>query len=164
MVTGAFIKTTRITNSVLLYICACMLSIMMLLGAADILGRYFFNRPIVGTFEIFEILLPGIVLLGLGFTQAGRAHIKVDMVVGRLPPRMRTLADLCTTTMALAASLLMLWQGIVTASLYYHQNRLISNIHVPMYLPHLFVPLGALALCAVLVVQMLELLTKLRED
>jgi TRAP-type transport system small permease protein len=161
--TGALIKATKILNTILMYVCVCMLFVMMLLGSADILGRYFFNRPILGTFEIFEILLPGIVLLGLGFTQADKAHITVDMLVDRLPRRMRTLTDFCTTIMALVMSMLILWRGTMTALLYFNQNRLISNIHVPMYLPHLFVPLGALALCAVLVVQMLQLLTNLRE-
>jgi TRAP-type C4-dicarboxylate transport system permease small subunit len=160
---GALIKATKLLNTILMHICVCMLFIMMLLGGVDVLGRYFLNRPILGTFEIFEILLPGIVLLGLGFTQADKAHITVNILVDRLPRRMRTLTDFCTTIMALVMSILILWRGIVTALLYSNQNRLISNIHVPMYLPHLFVALGFLALCAVLVVQMLQSLTKLRE-
>ena len=47
---------------------------MMLLGTADVTGRYIFNKPILGTAEIFGILLPAIVLLGLAYTQEAQAH------------------------------------------------------------------------------------------
>ena len=59
-------KGVRLTNSAVKYVCASLLFFMMALGTVDVIGRYLFNNPILGTLEVFEILLPAIVLLGLG--------------------------------------------------------------------------------------------------
>ncbi len=145
------------------YVCIGMLFIMMLLGSADVIGRYIFSKPVTGTFEIFEILLPGIVLLSLGATQAAGAHIRIETFVRYLPPRLRTATDFGTTLLSLAISILILWRGFLIALVYWHQGRVIPNIWVPMFLPRLFVPLGALGLCSALVVQLIQQAAKLRE-
>ena len=76
-------KGVRLINSALRYVCMSLLFFMMALGTCDVLGRYLFNKPILGTFEIFEILLPAIVLLGLGYTQESNAHVRVEIFVSR---------------------------------------------------------------------------------
>jgi TRAP-type C4-dicarboxylate transport system permease small subunit len=159
----ALTKPAKIANNILAYVCAGMLFAMMLLGSADVIGRFLFNKPIVGSLEIFEILLPGIVLLALGYTQAAGAHVRVEILLSRLPPRSQASLNFVTRLVALVISILILWRGVLVALTYRHQDRLISNIGVPMFLPQLFVPLGALGICAVLVVQMLQFLAKLRE-
>ena len=41
-------------NSALKYVCMTLLFFMMVLGTCDVMGRYLFNKPILGTLEIFE--------------------------------------------------------------------------------------------------------------
>jgi TRAP-type C4-dicarboxylate transport system permease small subunit len=157
----ALAKGIHLISSALRYICMCLLFFMMALGTCDVLGRYLFNKPIVGTFEIFEILLPAIVLLGLGYTQEKNAHVRVELFISRLPFRKQTILDFVTNGLALFMSVLILWRGWVLATGYWRVGRMIPTIRVPMFLPQLLVPLGALMLVLVLIGQMVQYIVQL---
>jgi TRAP-type C4-dicarboxylate transport system permease small subunit len=156
-------KGVSLMNSALKYVCVGLLLFMMGLGTADVIGRYLFNNPILGTLEIFEILLPAIVLLGLGYTQENRGHVTMELLVTQLSPRTKTILEIATNACALVISVLILWRGWILTSLYWHMGRTIPTIDVPMFLPQLFVPLGALMLSLVLMVQMLENIIQLKK-
>ncbi len=57
------------------------LAIIMLLTFCDVIGRYVFNAPIVGTVEVTELLMGMMVYLGVGMTTHVRGHIRVDIVI-----------------------------------------------------------------------------------
>ena len=94
---------------------AFALAIMMLLTFADVIGRYFFDAPIVGTVEITELLMGLIIYTGVGMTTFARGHIQVDIVVGYLSPRRRAIADLLALSVTIAFSLLIFWQLCIKA-------------------------------------------------
>jgi TRAP-type C4-dicarboxylate transport system permease small subunit len=151
----------RLINIALRYVCMSLLFFMMGLGTCDVLGRYLFNKPILGTYEIFEILLPAIVLLGLGYTQGNNAHVRVEIFLSRLSSRRQTILNFVTNGLALLISVLILWRGWVLTIAYWRMGRTIPTIEVPMFLPQLLVPLGALLLILVLIVQMLQYIVQL---
>jgi C4-dicarboxylate transporter, DctQ subunit len=155
-------KSVRLINKALKYVCMGILFFMMALGTVDVFGRYLFNNPILGTLEVFEILLPAIVLLGLAYTQENQAHVRVEILVSHLSPRTQTVLGLITNGLALLLSAMILWRGWVLVIGYWHMGRTIPTIRVPMFLPQLLVPLGALILCLVLIVQMLQSVIQLR--
>ena len=154
-------KGVKLMNSAAKYVCVGLLFFMMALGTVDVLSRYLFNRPILGTLEIFEILLPAIVLLGLGYTQENRAHVRMEILVSHLSSRTQTFLNLLTNACALFISILILSRGWMLTIRYWHMGRTIPTIEVPMFLPQLLVPLGALILSLVLIVQMLQDITEL---
>lgn len=57
---------------------------MMLLITIDVGGRYLFNRPLVGSQEIVEMLMIVTVFFGLSYTQKHYGHVGVDLVPGAL--------------------------------------------------------------------------------
>jgi len=59
---------------------------MLLLVAANVIGRYLFNAPITGAFEITESLLVVGIMLGLALTQYHDGHIRVTILTRRMPP------------------------------------------------------------------------------
>ncbi|HJX12427.1 MAG TPA: TRAP transporter small permease [Dehalococcoidales bacterium] len=141
------------------WLCVVILFGMMLLGTGDVLGRYLLNKPITGTYETFGFLLPALVLLGLGYTQAARAHVRIELVITRMPPRLRNAVGIFTTVIALGIACLIFWQGLGLSIKYWHLGKMIDTIHLPIYIPQLVVPIGALALSFVLLVQLLEYIT-----
>jgi len=66
---------------------AVSIFIMLLLVVANVIGRYAFNAPITGAFEITESLLVVIIMLGLALTQFHDGHIRVTILTRRLPRR-----------------------------------------------------------------------------
>jgi TRAP-type C4-dicarboxylate transport system permease small subunit len=153
----------RLINSTMRNVCMSLLFFMMLLGTVDVSGRYLFNHPILGTFEVFEILLPAIVLLGLGYTQGNKAHVRMEILVSRLSSRAQMILNLFTNGCALLISVLIFCRGWVLVTEYWRMGRTIPTIGVPMSLPQCLVPLGAFMLSLVLIGQMVQYLIQLRE-
>lgn len=58
----------------------------MALVVANIIGRYLFNKPVVGTLEFTESLLVLIIFCSVALTQYEGGHIRVNLITRRLPP------------------------------------------------------------------------------
>jgi TRAP-type C4-dicarboxylate transport system permease small subunit len=67
--------------------------IMMVSITADVSGRYLFNSPILGTTELNRTLLVYVVCFALGYTELRKRHIRVEMVLSRLPLKAKTLVE-----------------------------------------------------------------------
>ena len=160
---GGFEKGIKKMSNILMYMGTSMLLVMMFFGTADVIGRYLFNSPIIGTIEVFEILLPIISLLGLAYTQKEKGHIRVDLLYSRFPRRPQAVIGLGITIWSILLFILIAWQGTLTAISYREQERLISNIHIPIYLIQLLVPLGAVALCLVLIIDLIHFVIDIRK-
>jgi TRAP-type C4-dicarboxylate transport system permease small subunit len=63
-------------------IAAFVLALMMVLTVADVIGRYFFNRPIKGTWELVGLLLVCAGTWGLAYCQMEKAHISITIMEG----------------------------------------------------------------------------------
>ncbi len=53
---------------------------MMLLTFADVVGRYLFNRPITGSFEVTELLLLVLIFAGLPLVSHADEHVTMDFI------------------------------------------------------------------------------------
>lgn len=158
-----FEKWVRTLSKSLMYLCSFLLAVMLFLSTMDVIGRYLLNRPIVGALETLEILLPAIVLLSLAYTQQEKAHVTVDILVSHLPQKPRAILGVITTGWALALFAIIFWQGILQVFLYRQTQMVIPNIEVPMFLPRILVPIGALSICLVLIVDLLQCVRELRK-
>lgn len=64
-----------------------VLILIMLLTTLDVILRFFFNAPITGCSEITQRFIIVAGFLGMGWCALNNQHIKVDLLVGRLPPK-----------------------------------------------------------------------------
>ncbi len=136
---------------------------MMILGTVDVAGRYLFNIPITGTLEIFEILMPVLILLSMADTQSADGHLTAGVIdYFSLKPETRTKIMFGVQILVFCLFLLVVWQGVEALMITLRSHRFISNIDVPLWIPQLVVPLGALVMCMVLVVQAVETAKKIR--
>ena len=70
MTTPSTQKKKRSLSTYLSYIGNIALALMMLLTTADVLGRYFFNAPVLGAYEITEYLMLIMVFSFLALAQS----------------------------------------------------------------------------------------------
>lgn len=156
-------KGVENATNILCYVGMGMLVVLMLLGAGDVIGRYFFNKPITGTREISEILLAGVVFFGWSYTQLQRGHVSVGTFVARLRPRARAIIASITSLIALIIFGLMAWQAAERAIATWKGGRLINTIFIPVAPFQLFVSVGAVVLCLVLAIQTAHFITQARK-
>jgi TRAP-type C4-dicarboxylate transport system permease small subunit len=76
----------KLCENSLMIVGGICLFLLMALVVGDAGGRYFFNAPISGVYEIseFYLMIP-IVFLGLAQTQRLKAHVRVELLLERLP-------------------------------------------------------------------------------
>jgi TRAP-type C4-dicarboxylate transport system permease small subunit len=64
---------------------------LILITCVDVVGRYFFDRPLSGAFELTELLLAALVFLALPLTTERKEHIEVDLISVLVPARINAL-------------------------------------------------------------------------
>jgi TRAP-type C4-dicarboxylate transport system permease small subunit len=64
---------------VLAYVAAAVLMGLMLLTCIDVGGRYFFNSPVWGAFELTEMMLAALIFAGLPLVSLRNDHVTVDL-------------------------------------------------------------------------------------
>jgi len=106
---------------------------MMFLTAADVLLRYFFDRPIAGSFEITEYLMAVCVSMTLAYCAFDDGHVRVDFVVSYLPERVRALIRAVITLLALIFFLLITWQSAIQAGIIRHSGAYSTVLHIPVF-------------------------------
>lgn len=70
----------------LTYSAAAIVFILMGLTLIDVVGRYFFNTPLVGGFEITELSMGVLVFITLPQLTLDNRHLKVELFTNQLPP------------------------------------------------------------------------------
>ncbi|MDP6173425.1 MAG: TRAP transporter small permease [Rhodospirillales bacterium] len=97
------------------------LAIMMFLTLFDVVGRAF-DHPIAGTVEVTELIMGMMIYLAIGYTTFLRGHIRVDIVITHLSPRVQAYLDLITITIGLIFAGLISWRLFLQA-----QSRVSNN-------------------------------------
>ena len=82
-----------------------VLFLMMMITAVDVVGRYVFNKPLNGGFEITEMLLAALIYCGLPLVSQRREHIVIDtfdpLMSARVKRGLDVLAEIvCSLTLA----------------------------------------------------------------
>ncbi len=124
---------------------------------ADIVGRSAFGVSSAATVEISGYMLACGISWALAHTLAERAHIRVDILVNRMPLRPRALLHLLALVLLGLFSAFLAWAGLdlLQESMMFdaHDN---SALHIPMALPQGIWAFGLAAFLLMIAVLMLE--------
>lgn len=125
-----------------------LLTSMMLLVTADVIGRFFFDHPIHGTTEITEFIMVAMLYLTLAHTQAVKAHINVDIFFVFFPERAREVFHLIGCLLGFFLFGLIAWQGTLAAlKAWRFWETTFGVIPFPLFYAKVFVPIGSALLC-----------------
>lgn len=72
---------------------ASVLFLMMLVTVVDVAGRYLFNKPLNGGFEMTEMMLAALIYCGLPLVSQKREHIVVDTLEPFMPAALIRVLD-----------------------------------------------------------------------
>jgi len=135
----------------LCYIGMFLLIPMMLITAGDVIGRTVWAKPIPGTVELSSYMLAVFILLGVAYTHQVKGHVRVSMLVSRLPQRAGNALDVLITFLSVCIIAILAWQGWVVGI----EERTVSDmLRVPQLPFRLLVSLAALFLCLELLIDL----------
>jgi TRAP-type C4-dicarboxylate transport system permease small subunit len=126
------------------------LATLVLAGAitADVLLRYFLNRPLLGVDEVAGFLQVLVVFWGCAYTFQQGGHIRVDLVTSHLPGPLRAWLRVVTLALGLLLLGVICWVTTQSALTAYHYQRVSAVMLYPLWPAMLLIPTG-LALMAV---------------
>ena len=105
-------------------VAAIVLAFMMVLTVADVIGRYFFDRPIKGTWELVGLLLVCAGTWGLAYCQMEKGHISITIMEGFFSPRVRAATSALACLIGLGGFSFISWQTFLLAKKYFLLPRM----------------------------------------
>ena len=109
-------RVVRITNIVVTaaaYIAGFVLLALMLLTTADVLGRYFFNLPLTGVFDLTHFAVLIMTFLGLPYCGFQGGHIVIELLYKRLKPATARMLLRLVNLVGCILFLVIAWRAVV---------------------------------------------------
>jgi TRAP-type transport system small permease protein len=127
-----------------------MLLASVILICANAFGRYVLHAPIIWSEEILGYGLVWMVYLGAVLVTAGDQHLKMDLLLQMLGPRVQRALRLIGDAVFVATGLLIVYQAPESISQFTHHSQVAG---LPMHIVHLAVPVSFVLIVAFIVLR-----------
>ena len=138
-----------------------VLFFMMLLTIADVFLRKVFSKSILGTVEVTEFMMVGLVFFSLAHTEVLNRHVKVDLIMSRLGERTQGLIDMITQFVCFLLFGGITWSTLVYSTKMRASGEVSGDLWIPIYPFVYIVVVGCALLSLILLVKFLMALIKM---
>ncbi|RLB35061.1 MAG: hypothetical protein DRH12_16930 [Deltaproteobacteria bacterium] len=109
----------------------------------DVVLRYFFNKPIGWVLQISEYILLYIPFLAAGYVLRQESHIRIDIILNRVSPRLQNRINIVTSLVGALVMLILTYYGIyVTYDFYQRGVPTLKYLKIPEFLVIMVIPAG----------------------
>jgi TRAP-type C4-dicarboxylate transport system permease small subunit len=129
---------------------------LMFYVTAEVTMRYLLNKPLPGHLELTQLLIAPSVFLALSYVQAHRGHVGLDLLIDRLPARLRHAVESFTLAVALGAFAIITWFSAGNAWLSWEFGDVTPTAYLPTWWSKAAVPAGCALLCIRLALQLVD--------
>ena len=143
---------------------AIVMTGMMGLTVCDVLGRYLFNKPVLGSFEMTQFMVLVVVFSFLGYTQSQGGHVNVDLLVDQFPGPIQRIIDLFNHLVCLVFFILVSYKAYHKIIDFYESGEKPLNLSVPNWPFAIFLMLGCMVLCVEYLRNLIKLFIRNRKD
>ena len=133
MKTSFFEKTVTRLGSLFNILASASLFAMIMLTTLDVCMRYFFNRPIAGTYDVVSLMGAILASFAMPYTMLEKGHVAVEILIERLSRRKQLIIETATHSAAIALSLVLAWQCIVLAIDMMVAGEVTPTLMIPFY-------------------------------
>jgi len=137
-------------------IAAVLLVLSVALNFANVIGRYCFGASIYWAEEVMLFLMVGCVFLGNGVVAWSGRQIRMDVIIGMMPPKARAAADLFSELLFIAAALLIVWFAWPVIRDLWAFDQRSQSAEVPLVIPQALIPIGLLLMVLLVVSRLLS--------
>ena len=155
-------KLTGFLNKILVWLAGVFLTGMILLTCMNIFTRLVWI-PIKGTFELMGFFGAIVAAFALGYTQVGKGHIAVDVLVNRFSLKTRTIVGVINNTVCCLFFIIVSWQIAVKAETLWRTGEVTETLRIIYYPFTSLVALGCAVLALVLLLDILKMVFPQKE-
>ena len=139
-----------------------LLAVMMMLTVVDVTLRYLFDSPIIGGMEMTEYIMVCVGTLGLAWCALQGAHIRVDLIVSKLPMKSQNVIDIINYLLVIGIALLITSQTFLRAGIVRRLGMSSAMLDIPQYPFLLVVSFSYLLLLATAIMLLVQAISSLR--
>ena len=143
-------KVTNIfdrTNNTLFLLAGVLIIFVMLAVGAEVTMRFFFDRGTIWVQEISQYSLLFITFLGAAWVLKIERHVKIDLLLNRLNPKVQALLNMITSTLCTIACSIITWYGVRVAWDYFQAGYYFSTpLETPQFIVLGIIPIGSFLL------------------
>jgi TRAP-type transport system small permease protein len=99
----------------------------------DVVGRYFFNAPLKGGYEISEMLMGMTVFAALPLASRAESHLTVSLLTDRLNGKARRVHRIVILIVSVAALAFIAWRMGVQASIVQNSKQATGSLQIPLW-------------------------------
>ena len=122
----------RVVAPTLGALAALVLFAMMMLTCVDVIGRYFFSRPIFGGFELTEMMLAAMIFLGLPLVTLRTEHITVDVLDSVTPDWLFRLQHIAACVIGMVSTGYLAWRLWIRADTLYMGGETTAQLKIKL--------------------------------
>lgn len=108
-----------------------LISALVLVTVVDVVGRYLFNAPLTGAFELTQVLLGALVFAALPLTTRRGEHVEVDLLVHVLPDRIQDVLGIFAGFVSGVVLLAFAWRLWIVAAEQMEIGARTSSLGIP---------------------------------
>jgi TRAP-type C4-dicarboxylate transport system permease small subunit len=155
-----FEKTVKLLSSFFNLFASASLTAIILLTCLDVFMRYFFNRPIAGTYDLVSLMGAVIAAFAMPYTMLMRGHVAVDLLVRTLSSKKQLVIETVTHIVGIILFLIMVWQCFALALDMKAAGEVTPTLLLPFYPVVYCMSVCFFALCLALLVNLLKIWIK----
>ena len=136
---------------------------MMFITVIDVGGRYLFNKPLHGSYEMIGMLLVFAGPLGMALCQQEKNHISVSLVLDLLPERIRKIFTIIGLFLSLGIFSIISWKMFDLSIRFFSKGRGGVSADLGLNLGYIAVvfAIGALMFSLILLLHLVQSFFKL---
>lgn len=144
------VRATDAVSTAAAYVAGVVLILLMLLTAADVAGRYFFNSPISGVFDLTHFAVSIMVYLGLAYCATRGAHVVIELLYDKLPEAARGPLDRITNLAGCLLFAVIGWRTAVLSLEVREMGEASQMMEIPLFPLYCVVAFGSVLFAWVL--------------
>ena len=137
------VRATGLVVTISAYLAGLVLVALMLLTTADVAGRYFFNSPITGVFDVTHFAVLIMVFLGLAYCGFQGGHVAIDILYNQLSRPIAVILNRIVNLIGCILFGLIAWRSLVQSADVKEFNEASQLVLIPFYPFYYILALGA---------------------
>jgi len=128
-----FIRLVKTITNIFLGVSAFATFMMVILTCIDVFGRYFFNKPLEGSYELISFFSAIAISSALAYTTLNKGHISVSFIIQKFPDLPRKIFVFLTNFLVTIFLVLLAWKTFEYANDIKKQGELSMTLKLPFY-------------------------------
>jgi len=137
------VRATAAVSTAAAYVAGAVLVLLMLLTTADVAGRYFFDSPISGVFDLTHFAVSIMVYLGLAYCASHGAHVVIELLYDKLPEAAQGLLDRITNLAGCFLFAVIGWRTVVQSLDVREMGEASQMMEIPLFPLYCVVAFGS---------------------